>query len=344
MVPRVLALFTLVALLAACGAAPDPGAPTTAPTAATAPTGDAAFPRMITDFEGREVAIPAAPQIVVIDNRSYILGTLLALGVAPQQLHVYPYPFSVNPTDAMPWEEVALTRLGAAPERIPSPDGRYSLEVLARAQPDLLIANPQSYGEGLTNLPELEALAPTVLIAGARDWRANITTIADALGRPDEGRRLVTEMEAKIASAAAHAQSVGASGRTFAVVSFASDGNTYVCTDTEYSPTSLLLTLGLTMTPEVAALDEGVCTPLSSERLDILATTDYLLVFQYGGQSLEQVLANPLQRAMPALAEERYTFIPDSALGVAFDDLNPLSIDTLLPTLREAAEKAAEAQ
>lgn len=290
------------------------------------------------------MTINAAPQRIVIDNRSYILGTLLALGVAPQQMHVYPHPFSTVPTDAMPWEEAALKELSADPERIESLDGRYTLEVVARAQPDLIIANPESYGDGLTNLDQLEALAPTVLIARARDWRANIRVIADALGKPTEGERLVAETEAKINEVARYAQEQGAVAKTFAVVTFAKDGNVYVCTDKQYGPTNMLLSLGLKMTPEVEALNAGVCTPLSLEKLDVLASTNYLLIFQCTGYTVEEAQAQPVIQALSALQDGRYDFIPDSALGIAFDDLNPLSIDILLPTLRSVVEKAAQAR
>lgn len=340
----------LLALLAACVSTETNPAPEADASSALAEVAskenseDAAYPRTITDFEGREVTIDAPPQSIVIDNRSYVLGSMLALGIAPTQMHVYPYPFSDEPTDAMPWEEEVLQQLGIDPERIESPDGQYSLEVLARVQPDLIIANPLSYGDGLTNLDQLEALAPTVLIAGARDWRANIQIITDALGKPDLGEQFVAEIEAKIDDVVSYAKELGATSKTFAIVSFATDGQVYVCTDKQYGPTNLMLSLGLEMTPDVEALDLGVCTPLSLESLNLLDSTDYLLIFEFGGFTVEEAQTEPVINAMPALQAGRYDFIPDSALGIAFDDLNPLSIDILLPTLRSAVEKAAQVE
>lgn len=304
-------------------------------------TSAATYPRTITDFEGRAVTINQPPQRIAIGSRSYLLSTLLAFDAAPVLMHTYPYPFLAAPTDVMPWEESTLQQLGADPKRVENTDDEFSLETIAAANPDLIIMN----GDGLKpNLDQLTALAPTVLVAGARDWRANIRVIADTLGRPEEGERMIAGMEAKLAEASAYAEAQGATGKSFAVVSFARDGQTYVCTDNEFGPTNLLLGLGLVMTPEVAALNEGVCTPLSLERLDILATTDHLLIFQFGGYTIEDVSAQPVIQAMSALQEGRYTFVPDSTLGVAFDDLNPLSIDQILPTLREVVEQAAQAQ
>ncbi|MEL6407936.1 MAG: ABC transporter substrate-binding protein [Chloroflexota bacterium] len=301
-----------------------------------------AFPLTVTDFEGREVVLNEAPERILIANRAYTLGPMLALGVAPVQLHTFPWDF-VEEGEVLPWEENALAAIEADPERFINTNDQYSLEVFASANPDVIFIDGRitTAVDGL--IDQLEAIAPTIQTAGARDWRANILTIADVIGQSEAGEQLVAQVEGKIDAVAEQADTLGAVGNTFAVVSFQPD-QVFVCTDQEYGPTNLMLSIGLEMTPEVAELGPNVCTPLSLETVDLLNNTDYLLIFQFGGLTVDEAREQPLVDSIPALQEGRFDFIPDSALGIAFDDINPLSIDVLLPTLESAVEKAAQVE
>ncbi|MEM9955424.1 MAG: ABC transporter substrate-binding protein [Chloroflexota bacterium] len=303
---------------------------------------EAGFPLTLTDFEGREVTLEEAPQRILIANRAYTLGPMLALGVVPVQLHTFPWDF-VEEGEVLPWEEEALVELGANPEQFINTNDQYSLEVFASANPDIIFIDGRVTAAVDGLIDQLDAIAPTIQTAGARDWRANILTIADAIGQPEAGEQLVAEVEGKIDAVADQAEALGATGNTFAVVSFQPD-QVFVCTDQEYGPTNLMLTLGLEMTPEIAELGSNVCTPLSLETVDLLNDTDYLLIFQFGGLTVDEAREQAVIDLIPALQEGRFDFIPDSALGIAFDDINPLSIDILLPTLESAVEKAAQAE
>ena len=296
-----------------------------------------AFPRTVESVVG-ETLIEVAPERIVLGERRHILSTLLALGVVPEQFFAYQLPYL--DTRLLDWEQEALDELGATPEII---DLDLSvlippIEPVVAADPDLLIA------AGTLELPitdQIAEVAPYVQVPGAADWRANVRIVSDAIGRPDDGDALVAEMEAKIVETAAFANDVGASGRTFAVVSFA-DTQTFVCRDPEFGPTSLQLQLGLVQPAEVARLGEAVCEPVSDELIvELLGAVDFLHVFQFGGESVDEQLDDPIRRLIPALADGRFCYVPDSELGAAFDELNPLSIDLVLDELRRCAEVAA---
>lgn len=67
-------------------------------------------------------------------------------------------------------------------------EGDVDLERLAEAAPDLIIGVSTDLGAQADTLPELEAIAPTVLLewTGTESWRGHLAEVAEVLGVPDE--------------------------------------------------------------------------------------------------------------------------------------------------------------
>lgn len=194
--------LSAVALAAACGTAapaPEPkawAAPRTVPAGMGSPAADGAFPRTVTAFGGA-TEIPAAPRRVVVISTGQ-LDALLALGVAPVGATrgdsaglVPPYLATAFPGSAADLAAMADLGLRTAP----------NLEAIARAAPDLILANKA----GVEDLaPQLSRIAPTVLTQGTGvNWKQDLLLVAHALGRAQQAQRMLDAFHADAAAVGA---------------------------------------------------------------------------------------------------------------------------------------------
>lgn len=74
-----------------------------------------------------------------------------------------------------------------------------NLEAVLAQQPDLILASPEL---PKAQYDRLSLIAPTVVPKGSsfRDWREVFEAYAEALGRPDEGKRRIDEIDARLSS------------------------------------------------------------------------------------------------------------------------------------------------
>lgn len=300
-------------LLAACGGRDD-----TAPAAADPSGPDGAFPRTVRHELG-ETTVPTRPSRVVAATDGAELASLLALGIRPVG-----FGQRTDPLD--PWTSEALAGLGGDVATYDLSGGETSFEQLAAWRPDLLLVQ-EGFATDET-LGRFSGIAPTVATSFI-DWRTSLRQVADAVGRPQDGERLVTDTDA--ATAAARARLAAPSGRRLAMVASFPTGEDYVLNAA--SPVGKLAAeLGLAPFPAAGTEGEAV-NQVSAELLgEQLADADTVavLVFEEGDDPLARLLARPLVARVPAVAAGRVT-----ALSVP--ESNAAYFDSVLTVARNVA-------
>lgn len=148
------------------------------------PAADGVFPRTVTAFGGA-TEIPGPPRRVLVISTGQ-LDALLALGVLPvgatrgDNAGLVPsYLATAFPERAGELASMADLGLRTAP----------NLEAIAKAKPDLILANKA----GVEDLaPQLSRIAPTVLTQGTGvNWKQDLLLVAHALGRAQQAQRLL---------------------------------------------------------------------------------------------------------------------------------------------------------
>ncbi|WP_432512789.1 ABC transporter substrate-binding protein [Kineococcus sp. SYSU DK001] len=180
-----------------------------------------------------------------------------------------------------------------------------SYEAIAALEPDLIL-DVKSSGDR-QRYDTLSGIATTIGVpAGSENYltsqRDQVTTIAEALGRTEEGERLLAGIDdAFTAAAAAHPQWEGA---TFTAASRTTRGwGAYVAGSERVA---FAERLGFVQNPAVAALpvgETGFSVPISAEQLEVV-DADVVVVFPIGVPA-QEVLADPVLTSVPAAAAGR---------------------------------------
>ncbi|MGQ0615964.1 MAG: ABC transporter substrate-binding protein [Acidimicrobiia bacterium] len=278
-------------VLAACGddsqdadvaSAPGPASPTGSPASATR--------EVVTDAGPLEV--PSAPQRVVAAIGSFETD-MVAVGVMPV----------LTTSFAGPWveldDDVVVT------ENIPP-----TAEELARVRPDLIVGwswvtEEPVYDEIVQIAPyvglgESEATVGDGFDAGRYlSWDTLFLSVADAVGRREEGERLVADFEARVDEVAA--RRAGQPPLRVARVEFYETG-TFSYRGQDEDTAELMRRIGLTVVgPETSVNEESL------ERLPEIEAD--LIVVPVGGGMPPEVFAeieqNPLWQAIPAVQAGR---------------------------------------
>src|SRR3546814_1240265 len=207
------ALF--LALLACLGGVAAWGEDGNDSASASDPDAGGAFPVTIEHSYGTTV-IPEAPERVVtagFNDADYAL----AFGIVPVGVRDFIGTFEEESRAG-----AQEARDGVDPEKVSNPAGELSLEAIAAAQPDLILA--YSYLEK-EEYETLAAIAPTVVEPSVGSlWADHTRDVGRALGMSDRADELVAEVEGKFAAArGAHPDFVG----TTLAIQFAADPSAY---------------------------------------------------------------------------------------------------------------------
>jgi iron complex transport system substrate-binding protein len=233
-----LASIFLVLLLTACD---RPTSGSSAPDLAS---------RNMTDAVGRVVRIPAAPQRILALSE-LDLDALLALGIRPAG--ATNGRGSDRPPAYLGTRAAGIESLGNF--------AQPSLDRIVVLQPDLILAGGQADPE---RLAQLESIAPTVVsFAPGEFWQDSFRRIADAVGRPEAGERVLDEYRAR---AAALREKLGAhAGESVSIVRLTPNGPMFMLGDAFAG--RVLADLGLVRPPAQRAPGAGHAPPLSREML-----------------------------------------------------------------------------
>lgn len=279
--------------------------------------------------------IEGTPQRVV--SLSYIGHDLvLSLGVVPVGLR---YWYGDHPFGVWPWAQDALQ--GAAPVVL---YGDIDVEQIALLEPDLILG--QWSGMTRRDYDMLSVIAPTVPPAVGQDdygssWQLMHERVGIALGRADEARAQIAQIEARFARVRnTHPEWQGKS----ASVVWPVQVGTFASQDIR---SQLMQNLGFYTPPQIDALVKGnnfyVVVP--QETLEIIDTDVVAWVASPNpGHALGQIDLRPMMRSH----REGREVILDETLTAAMSHSSPLSLnfvlDHLVPVLEVAMDGDPETQ
>jgi iron complex transport system substrate-binding protein len=300
-------MFLALASCAGETTSPAPSAPDTA----------AAFPVTITHKLGTTV-IPAEPTRVVALGGADA-DVAVALGVRPVAMTGY-----FNATDGRaPW---LAPKLGTAQIEILTGGGENSesevpLEKVAALRPDLILAS-QYFGID-AQYDKLSRIAPVIAYQQTQitdSWQDQTMITGRALGRVDQARRVVSEVETKIKQVRdSHPEFQGKTASYS--FHFAPDAIQTINSTSDYVA-QLLSDLGLRLAPAVTALQGDQGAQISLERIDTLDAD--VLIMAYASDELRTSLeSNPVFRAAPAVRSGHY-------LPVSVDAISALRLPSVL--------------
>jgi len=311
-------------LLAGCSSgAAGPDASGSAPASSGATSAAAgAFPATVETKFG-EVTVESAPQRVVA------LGwgdaeTALALGVQPVGASDW---LGFGGEGVGPWAQGLYT---TPPTIIETLEPSY--EAIAALQPDLILDTKSSGDQA--RYDRLSQIAPTIGVPEGGDSYLTTTEqqmdlVSEALGKEDEGDRLVDALEQEFeAAAAAHPQW---DGRTATVATKTSNGwGAYIegpdGDDELGGRVAFMEALGFEQNPRVAALPAnsgGFSVDVSTEQLDLL-DADVVVAFPIFIPTTD-LTGDAAWTALPAVSQGR-------ALVIDGDTSSAFSLGTTLAT------------
>ncbi len=261
------------------------------------------------------VTLPDNPQRVVA------LGwgdaeTALALGVEPVGASDW---LGFGGDGVGPWAQGLYS---SSPEIIETMEPSY--EKIASLHPDLIL-DVKSSGDQ-ERYDKLSAIAPTVGIpAGADSYLTSleqqVTMISQALGKVDEGKKLLDSMDDLIAKTAQeHPQF---SSKTMTIAAYTSNGwGAYTTGD---SRVDLLSRLGFILNDKVKSVDsDSFFIPVSAENIDML-DADLLITLPIFIADSE-VTSQDLYQNLPAVKDGRSLLLGENHKDIA----NAFSANTVL--------------
>lgn len=251
---------------------------------------------------------------------------LLALGVLPVATREFIGGFD---WPNRPWAADALG--GAELETIGAEE--LDFEAIAAVEPDLIVG-VYSYLEE-SDYEQLAAIAPTIgPLVGSEDlsvasWQDATVAIGEALGRSDEARSVVADVEGQIADAAEANASFA--GRTLALTIGLSVEAGYIA-EPEDARFYLFSDLGFAPPPEVGEISPELLSALDQDVLVVMGARE------------DEVAGIELFTGLPVVAEGRTVYaggFPDllpAALGFGSPLSLPYALDLLIPALQAATD------
>ncbi len=331
-VRRSLLLFLIALVFAGCGE-DDPSGTASAPEKA----GDGAFPATV-DHEFGTTTVEKKPERIVVVGLTE-QDVVLQLGYKPIATTEW---YGEQPSAVWPWAQEALG--DSKPTVLEATDG-FAFEKIAGLNPDLIIG--VNAGIKKKDYEKLSQLAPTV--AGPKGearyfspWDVQVEMISQALGKAEEGKKLVADVKKAYADAAAEHPDFKGKTATFSQNGFY-NGLIYVYPDG--LNTEFLTYLGFKMNPKITALADrpGEQVAISEERLDTL-DADVIVFATEKASDIKALEKVPTFEDIKAVTENRSVYT-DGTLAGALYFMTPLSLeyalDRLVPQLQKAVDGEA---
>ncbi|NYD52390.1 iron complex transport system substrate-binding protein [Actinomadura luteofluorescens] len=298
-----------------------------------------AFPVTVAHKLGSAQVKSAPKRIVALGEVDQ--DALLALGVTPVGMAELT---GVQPDGLTPWSAPKLT--GGRPKLLKENEAGFNLEEIAALRPDLILAAgdfaiDKEYGK-------LSKLAPTLAYQNgpAEDsWQQITQQVATAIGRPEDGRRLVAGVEAKIAEVRTKHPELA--GKEFAFTSVFPNGNIAVMKSGDDTSVKLLQQFGMTLPESLKKLPgDGFAAELSMEKVSVLDVDVLLGHYNDDPATQKKIEGNKLFAGLGAV--KRGSYVPlDLKSFWPLRTPTPLAvpyvIDQVVPQIAKAASAAGPA-
>ncbi len=315
---RAAAPLLAVLLLAGCGSAPAVDPDAVPPDAA-----------ITVEHTFGTVTLPRAPaRVVTLTTRD--TDTALALGIVPVGIHtVYPFETGVGP-----WSQDLL---GAAQPEVWH--GReFSYEAIAALRPDVIL---NANGDDDAAVHErLAGIAPTVgLPRGQVPFGASLdsstTLVAQALGKPEAGRKLVDDLNGHLGAVAAEHPRFGELTATYLDIHTSG----MIAYPDDHVVNQVLAGLGFRMTAGSAGIT-GASQQVSPERLGDYAA-DVIVAYPFDRTLAEVEQQIPTLAALDAARNGRVFPLDDLAFSASSVLSLRYGIDRLVPEIARSLGEAA---
>lgn len=288
-----------------------------------------------------ETVIPAAPQRIVTLGWSST-DAAIALGTVPVG---FPSFRSAGfDKDIVPWVEEGIAKAGGATPTTFDDSAGAPIEKIAALKPDLILAVYSGITEDEYKL--LSQIAPVVPYPDkpwTASWQEVITITGEALGKPDEGRALVAELEAFVKAEAAKYPVLA--GKIAVTLLDYNDALAIHAADDARAKMLALAGLIIPPKPEAAGANEGFWYPLSYENADQIQA-DVLIPFFSAIEAADEFYARPYIAAIPQIAKGAHVRMDDRVLNMAVISSSALSIKWAIPKylalIAEAARHAGK--
>ncbi|MFC5141512.1 ABC transporter substrate-binding protein [Actinomycetospora rhizophila] len=266
------------------------------------------------ESERGPVQVPAAPQRIAVLSGGLAgdLFTLEAPVVAadPRVLGVQNDASGFPPS----WSARAQQQ---GTQRLASEGAGLSIEQVAAARPDLIIGGGQGFtaAQAANAYPQLQQIAPTVLLPAFTQWQDQLTRIADVVGRSDRVPGLLQAYQDRAAQVRG-ALRVPPQPTVFLYQS--RDGKSYVITPTAALP-AIARDLGFTPDDVITKANNpplfgtGDSFEVSPELLPRVADAPTAVYVPIGTQPLAQVAANPVYARLPAFSSGQVYEVPSTS-------------------------------
>lgn len=288
-----------------------------------------------TMFGDIEVPQVESPRVIALGWADAEMA--LALDIQPVAVYAW-QSFTAETNGVGPW---AGDLFDEAPEVI---EGELNYEQILSLDPDLIL-NLRSDNDEET-FERLNDIAPTIyapegVAAFATPWEVQMTSIAEALGKPTDGAAIIEETQEVVAAAAAsHPEFDG-----LTIASATKFGDAYGAYLPGDGRVDLLTQLGFVNDPAIAELDSsGFFAAVSAEQVEVF-DADVATVLPIGFSKAETE-ADPLLQSIPAVVDGRAVFLdPESEWVMAYSTVSvlsiPVALEGLVPELATAAAKVS---
>ncbi|CAH0234903.1 ABC transporter substrate-binding protein [Microbacterium foliorum] len=294
-----------------------------------------AFPVTVEHAYG-DTEIPEQPQRVVTVGVTE-QDALWALGVKPVGVTEW---YGGHDFASWPWADEA--RGDSEPEVLTTTDG-LDFEAIALLDPDLIIGTNAGMTE--EDYDRLSDIAPTIAHSGDysmyfEPWDVQTLQIGEAVGLKEEAQKLVDDIDAQFAeAAAAHPEFAGKS--IVFLQNAIYDGAAIAYQDG--LSTDFLTDLGFTIPPDIDAYapddTSGGQATIPVENLDVLNSADVLI---WGTESDDDIAAledEPFVTAISAMQNSSVVYTDGVTAGAIYftSALSlPYVLDALVPALADA--------
>jgi len=309
-------LLSAVLVTSACSSSAPATTPSSTGNEAAAPADTAAAERTIKDSMGHEVKIPANPQRIIA---SYLEDPLVALGVTPVA------QWSIGKGDVQDYLQDKLKGVPAISSELP-------YEAVINFTPDLLLMDSAEMVAG-EKYNQYAQIAPTYVVGNAQnnDWREELKSVGNALGKSDQAEQVLADYETKAKNAKQQLQQ--AVGTKSAAAIWISGKSIFIVNQNLSSGDVMYKDLGMSV-PEVvkkaSASSKANWSSLSQESLSEL-DADYLFVIIKDGESPENHISPEVWNSIPAVkAGHAYTMSLDSSWLYTGPIANSMIIDDIM--------------
>lgn len=330
-----LAALTVAAFaLSACAASPSTGGDSGGGSTVV----DGQFPSTVEHVYGKTEVKSAPSKVSTIGWGS--ADAAIALGVIP--VSIGKSSFGANEEGYLPWTVDAVKKAGKELPALHDESDGAPYEALSDLGTDLILAT--NSGISQQEYDTLSKIAPTVAYEKTpwgTPWRDGTRMVGEALGKPEEAKKVIADTEKSTAEEMAKYPDVAGKTAMIMWVDAKDPGKVQVYTPND-TRVQFLKDLGLKIAPSVEELSKGkdsFVETISAEEADKL-DADIAVVFVQGGGDLSTLKSDPLLSKIPAVANDALVYLKDDAVVMAISSPNPLSTPWMLP---DYAKKLGEA-